>query len=138
MSRTLTLEGDANSVDTRVLLTTQGSVTAPSTVVPSGMTKIKKMYAAIGSDNAAAGGVVAFVRLGGNAVLNGEQAIMFGSTGGQTPQTGSDQEPSYMTPFVLEDADIDVRPSDTLSIAAEIAGADPGDTTIAVTVVFGK
>lgn len=138
MARTLTVEGDVNSVDTRVLLTGQGSVTAPSTVVPAGMTKIKKIIAACGADGLAAGEAVAFLRLGGNAVLNGEQTLVFGGEDSQTVQTGSDAAPSLGSLFVLEDADIDVRPSDTISIAAEFAGVDVGDTTMAVTLVFGK
>lgn len=139
MSRTLTLEGDVNAVDTRVTLTAQGSVTAPSLVVPKGTTKIKSITVAGATDNAADdGAVVFFLRIGGNAVKNGESAIMFGGNGGQTVQAGSDAAPSVMTPFVLEDADIDVRDSDTISIACEMAGVDPGDATVAVTLVFGS
>ena len=43
-----------------------------------------------------------------------------------------------MVQYFLDDADIEVRPSDTISIAAEMAGIDPGDATVAVTVVFGQ
>lgn len=139
MSRTLTLEGDVNAVDTRVMLTAQGSVTAPSLVVPSGMKKIKSIAIAAATDNQADDGAVAFMlRLGGNAVMNGESTIFFGGAGGQTVQAGSDAAPSVMTPFVLEDADIEVRPSDTISVAAEMAGVDPGDSTICVTLIFSE
>lgn len=139
MSRTLTLEGDVNAVDTRVVLTAQGSVAAPSLVVPAGMTKIKSIVAAASTDNQADDGAVVFIlRLGGNAVMNGESSIIFGGAGGQTVQAGSDAAPTDMTPFVLDDADIEVRPSDTISVAAEMAGVDPGDATVAVTVVFGQ
>jgi hypothetical protein len=138
MARTITVEGDVNSIDSRTLLTTQGSVSAPSLVVPAGMNKIKQIIVAAGADNAAAGQAVNFIRLGGNAVLNGEQVIMFGSSGGQAPQSGSDQNPSYMRPFILDNVDIDVRPSDTITIAGEMAGADVGDQTFAVTLVYGK
>lgn len=136
MSKTITLEGDVNAVDTLTRLTAQGSVTAPSLVVPAGMSKIQTIMVALGADNAAAGSVSAFLRIGGNAVLNGEQQIMFGGTGGQAPQAGSDQAPSFMTPFILNDADIEVRPSDTIDVSCEIAGADPGDTTVAVTLIY--
>ena len=50
MSKTLTVEGDITAVDTRTLLTTQGSVTAPSLVVPSGMTKIVKILVAAAAE----------------------------------------------------------------------------------------
>lgn len=139
MSRTLTLEGDVNAVDTRVVLTAQGSVAAPSLVVPAGMTKIKSIIAAGATDNQADDGAIVFLlRLGGNAVMNGESVIVFGGAGGQLVQSGSDAAPSDMVPFVLDDADIEVRASDTISIAAEMAGVDPGDATVAVTVVFGQ
>lgn len=138
MARSITVEGDVNAVDTRVLLTGQGSVTAPSLVVPAGMTKIKKIICTGAADGLAAGHGVLFIRLGGNAVLNGEQVIMFGGEDSIAPQSGSDAAPSLGSYFQLEDVDIDVRPSDTISIAAEIAGVDPGDTTVAVTLVYGK
>jgi len=138
MSRTITVEGDVNSVDTRVLLTGQGSVSAPSLVVPAGMTKIKQLVVAASSDAAAAGNVVTFLRLGGNAVLNGEQVIMFGAAGDQAVQSGSDRAPGYMQPFVLDNVDIDVRPTDTISISGEMAGVDVGDMTFIVTIVYGK
>lgn len=138
MAKTLTLEGDVNSVDTLVRLTAQGSVSAPSLIVPAGNTRIRSIHAALGSDNAVAGSVTGFLRIGGNAVLNGEQQIMIGGSGGQLPQSGSDQAPSFMTPFRLEDADIEVRPGDTVDIGAEMAGADVGDTTFIVTLIFSE
>lgn len=114
-------------------------MTAPSLVVPAGMTKIKKVIAVASHDGAADdGSALFFVRLGGNAVLNGEQVIVFGAAGNQTVQAGSDSAPNAMLPFVVDDADIDVRPSDTISIAAEFAGVDIGDTAVAVTLVYGK
>lgn len=138
MSRTITVEGDVNAVDTRTLLTGQGSVTAPSLVVPAGMTKIKQVIITAAADGLAAGEAINFIRLGGNAVLGGEQVIVFGGEDSQTVQVGSDAAPSLGSLFVLEDADIDVRPSDTISIAGEFAGVDVGDQTFAVTLVYGK
>lgn len=138
MSRTLTVEGDVNAVDTRVTLTAQGSVSAPSLVVPAGMTKIKSIIAAASTDNQADDGAVVFLlRLGGNAVMNGESVLVIGGAGGQLVQAGADAAPSVMTPYVIDDADIEVRPSDTISIAAEMAGVDPGDSTFSVTLVYG-
>lgn len=137
--RTLTVEGDINAVDTRVTLTAQGSVGAPSLVVPAGMTKIKSVIVAAASDNQADDGAVVYLlRLGGNAVQNGESVLIFGGSGGQLVQAGSDAAPSVMTPFVLDEAEIEVRPSDTISISGEMAGVDPGDSTFVVTVVFGQ
>jgi len=138
MARTITVEGDVNSIDTRVLLTGQGSVTAPSLVVPAGMTKIKKLIAASSADGLAAGQVVYFIRLNGNAVLGGEQVIVCGGDGAIAPQAGSDTAPFLGSMLILSDVDIDVRPSDTITIAGEMAGVDIGDATMAVTLVYGK
>lgn len=138
MSRTITVEGDVNAIDTRVLLTGQGSVTTPSLVVPAGMTKIKQIIITAAADGLAAGHVVNFIRLGGNAVLNGEQVIVFGGEDSIAVQSGSDAAPSLGSYFQIMDADIDVRPSDTITIAGEAAGVDVGDETFAVTLVYGK
>lgn len=136
MSRTITVEGDVNAIDTRTLLTAQGSISAPSLVVPAGMTKIVGVYVAAAADGLASGEVVYFLRLGGNAVRNGEQTIMFGGADSQAVQTGSDSAPDLGFLFMLLDADIEVTPSDTISIAAEMAGVDVGDTTVVVTLVY--
>ena len=138
MSRTITVEGDVNAIDTRVLLTGQGSVTAPSLVVPSGMSKISKIIVAAASDAAAAGNATYIIRLGGNAVLNGEQTLIVAGMGAAAVQAGSDRAPSVMEPYVIDNVDIDVRPTDTISIAAEMAGVDVGDSTVAVTLVYSK
>lgn len=138
MSRTLTLAGDVNAADTRTVLTGQGSISAPSLVVPSGMHKIRKIYAGAAADFAAAGSCTYLLRLGGSGVLNGEQAIIIGGAGGQAAQSGSDVPGSNPRLFQLNDADIDVSPSDTISIAAEACGSDLGDNHVIVTLVFGR
>lgn len=139
MTRTITVTGAVDAADTRVLLTGQGSVSAPSLVVPSGMTKITKIIASVAADGLADDGMyVAFLRLSGNAVLNGESVIVFAGGGNQTVQSGSDAAPSIGTPFVLDNVDITVSPSDTISIAAELAGVDWGDSQVAITLVYGK
>lgn len=137
MAKTLTLEGDVNAVDTLTRLTSQGSVTAPSLVVPAGMTKIERIMVALGARNTASGSITAFLRLGGNAVLNGEQQIVFGGVGGQAPAAGADHVPSLMEPFILRDTEIAIRPGDTIDVSAEIAGAGVGETTVIVTLIFG-
>ena len=138
MSRTLTVEGDVNAVDTLVRLTAQGSVAAPSRVIPSGMTKISKIIVAAAADGVADGEVVYIVRLGGNAVLGGEQTFIVGGDGSIGAQAGADVAPSVSKPFILEDLEIEVSPSDTIDISAESAGVDVGDSTVAVTLVFSK
>lgn len=136
MSKTFTVEGDIASADTRTALTTQGSVTAPSSVVPAGATKIDKLIVTASSEALADGAQTFFVRLGGNAVMGGEQVIAISAVGRIAPQSGSDSAPQLMTAFVLDDADIEVRASDTISISAEGAGTDTGTAHVGVTVVY--
>ena len=136
MSKTLTVEGDITAVDTRTLLTTQGSVTAPSLVVPSGMTKIMKILVASAAEGLADGSATFLLRLGGAGVLKGEQVIAVGAAGRIAVQTGSDAAPQVGRLFIIDDVDIDVSPSDTITVAAEMAGQDLGTARMVVTVVF--
>lgn len=135
-NKTITVEGDLATVDSRIALTTQGSVASPSLVVPSGMTMIDKIYVAAASEGLAAGNQQWFVRLGGNAVQGGEQVIAVGSSGVVLVQAGSDAAPQVVRPFVLEDVQIPVNAGDTISIWAEGAGVDTGTGRAVVTCLF--
>jgi len=136
MSKTLTVEGDITAVDTRTLITTQGSVTAPSLVVPAGAKKIDKIFVASSSEGLADGSAVFLLRLGGGAVMNGEQVIAIGAAGRIAVQAGSDAAPQVGNLFKLDDAGIDVSQSDSVVISAEMAGTDVGTARVAVTLVF--
>lgn len=136
MTRTLTLEGDLTTVDTTTVLTTQGSVTAPSVVTPAGISRIKAVIAAAGAEGLADGSGVFFIRLGGSAVKGGEQTLVISAGGRIAPQTGSDSAPSVCPPVILDDLDIEVGPSDTVRVSAEMAGSDLGTGHIVVTLVF--
>lgn len=136
--KTITVEGDVASVDTRTALTTQGSVTAPSLIVPAGYTKIDKIVVAAASEGLADGKQSWFLRLGGNAVQGGEQLLPISSSGRIAVQAGSDAAPQCMTSIVLEGLDIPVSSSDTISIWAEGAGDDTGTGRVVVTLMFAK
>lgn len=136
MSKTLTVEGDLATVDSRTLITTQGSVTAPSLVTPAGITKIDKVLVAAGAEGLADGSGVFFIRLNGNAVKNGEQVIMVSAAGRIAVQAGSDAAPQVGKLFSLLDAEIAVSPSDSITIAAEMAGSDLGTGRVVVTLIF--
>ena len=136
MSKTLTVEGDITAVDTRTLLTTQGSVTAPSLVVPSGMSKIVKILVAVAAEGLADGSAIFLLRLGGSGILKGEQILAIGAAGRIAVQTGSDAAPQVGRLFILDNVDIDVSPSDTITIAGEMAGSDLGSARIVVTAIF--
>ncbi len=136
MSKTLTVEGDLATVDSRTLITTQGSVTAPSLVTPAGATKIDKVKVAVAAEGLADGSAAFFIRLNGNAVKNGEQVVAVGAAGRIAVQAGSDAAPQIGRMFELDNADIAVGPSDSITIAAEMAGSDLGTGHIVVTLIF--
>jgi hypothetical protein len=136
MSQTLTVEGDLATVDSRTNITTQGSVTAPSLVVPSGVTMIDKIIATAAAEGLADGSATFFIRVGGSAVKRGEQNIVIAAGARIAVQAGSDAAPSIGRLFILEDCGIEVNPSDTVTIAAEMAGNDLGTGHVVVTVVF--
>ena len=136
MSKTLTVEGDITAVDTRTNITTQGSVTAPSLVVPSGMSKIDKILVAVAAEGLADGSATFLLRLGGSGILKGEQVLTVGAGGRIAVQAGSDAAPQVGKLFIIKNVDIDVSPSDTINISAEMAGNDLGTTRIVTTVVF--
>ena len=136
MSKTFTVEGDIASADTRTLLTTQGSVTAPSSVVPSGVTKIDKIIVGACSEGLADGAQSFFLRLGGAAVKNGEQTMMISAVGRIAPQAGSDSAPQLVNSIVFNDVDIEVSASDTVTVAVEGAGTDTGTGRAVVTLVY--
>ncbi len=134
--RTLTVEGDITAADTLTRLTAQGSVAAPSLVTPPTAKSIKTIVVACASEALADGAQSFFLRLGGNAVKNGEQVIAISAVGRIAVQTGSDAAPQLMPPLVLNDLDIEVGPSDTISISIEGAGTDTGTALAVVTVMF--
>jgi len=136
MTKTLTVEGDIIAVDTITSLTTQGSVTAPSLVTPSGVRKIDKLIVGVAAELAAAGDAGYHVRLNGSAVLKGEQVITVAAQGGQLPQAGSDQATSGVIFFELDDVDIDVVGSEVITIQGEMAGDGLGTARMIVTLIF--
>jgi hypothetical protein len=136
--KTITVEGDLASVDTRTALTTQGSVTSPSLIVPVGMSKIDKIVVAAASEGLADGNSSFLLRLGGNAVLGGEQVLTVGACGRIAPQSGSDSAPQNVSATVYENVDISVSGGDTISFWGEMAGVDTGTGRIVVTAVFAK
>lgn len=137
-NKTLTVEGDVASVDTRTALTTQGSISAPVLVVPQGMTKISKIFVAAASEALADGKQTWFLRLGGNAVQGGEQVIAVGSSGRIAVQSGSDAAPQVVPVLVMENIEIAVNGGDTISVWAEGAGEDTGTGHVVATLVFTK
>lgn len=136
--KTITVEGDIASVDTRTALLTQGSIASPSLLVPAGYNKIDKILVAASSEGLADGKQSFFIRLGGNAVKGGEQLLPVSVAGRIAVQAGSDAAPQVCPITILENLDIEVSPSDTVSIWCEGAGDDTGTGHAVVTLVFAK
>lgn len=134
--KTLTLEGNLTTVDTRTQLTTQGSVTSPSLVTPSDTTKITGLVFAAAADGLAVGSSSYILRIAGNAIKNGEQVIVIGASGTIAVQAGSDAAPQVGKPMYIGDLDIECGASDTVSIAAEMVGSDNGTARVCVTLIF--
>lgn len=132
----VTVEGEIASVDTLTSLTTQGSISAPSRLTPPQAKKIARVIYSLASDAAADGEVSLFLRLSGDAIKGGEQVIALGSDSYIDVQAGSDAEHAHMVPRILDNLDIEVTPNETLDIALEMAGVDPGTVTGVVTVIF--
>lgn len=135
MTRTLTVEGDLTALNTVVALTGQGSVAAPSLVIPTGVTRIDKILVACACDNAAAGQRSYIIRLGGAAVLRGEQTLIPASQGGRAIST-ADEPGTYCQGFLWENADIEVSPSEVIRIQAEYTGTGTVTARVIVTLVF--
>lgn len=136
--KTITVEGDIASVDTRSALTTQGSVASPSLIVPVGFSKIDKLIVAASAEGLADGNSSFFARLGGNAVLGGEQLIPISASGTKAVQSGSDAAPQNMTAVVYENLEIAVSGGDTMSFWGEMASTDTGTGHMVITAVFAK
>ena len=91
---------------------------------------------AASAEGLADGSQVCFIRLGGNAVLGGEQTIMVGGESYIDVQAGSDAAHGSMLPLIIEDVDLDITPNETLDISIEMMGVDVGTATAVVTAVF--
>ena len=134
--KTLTLEGAITAVDTRTILTSQGSVTAPSLVTPANIKKISGIIFAVAAEGLVAASSTYIIRIGGNAIRNGEQVLVIGASGTVLPQAGSDAAPQVSKPTFIGDLDIECGASDTVSVSAEMAGGDNGTARVVGTLIF--
>jgi len=100
------------------------------------VTKIDQIIVAASTEGLANGAQVYFLRLGGNAVKNGEQVIVISAVGRIAAQAGSDAAPQLMAPIVFENIDIAVAASDTITVAIEGAGTDTGTGHAVVTLIY--
>ena len=132
----VTVEGEITDVDTLTRFTTQGSVNAPSRLTPPDAAILKRIIYAISADRAADGEVTYILRLGGDAIRGGEQAIILGSDAFIDVIATGDDAGGIMVPQILDNLDLEITPNETLDISLEMAGVDVGTATAVVTAIF--
>lgn len=125
-------EGEATAVDTKTQLTTLGSQTAPGPLlVPSKATKLLGAIVAANSNFAATGRADGIVRLEGAGLKNGPETISVVSAGNNVATGGQNCETAQ-----YYELNVDVIPSQEILIFGEMTGADVGQISFGVTLVF--
>jgi len=125
-------EGEATAADTKTQLTTLGSQTAPGPLlVPSRASRLVKAIVVAAANYAAVGSASAIVRLEGPGLPEGPEVITVGAMGGDS--TTGIQGSAGAKEFEL---DIPVTPSQEILIFAEMCGADIGQISVGVTLIF--
>lgn len=120
------------AVDTASALNQLGSEGAlGNIVVPSNVSAIKQVIAAAATDGAAVGASSFFLRMRGNGLRDGQQAISVGAIGGTLATTNLAAGAT-----VVVDVDIPVIPGNQITLEGEMAGADTGTARMIATLVF--
>lgn len=134
MTRTLTVEGEGSADDVVIPLTTQGSKSAPSRLVPAGLQlkKIVRIRAGFSVDSTAAGSCVVFLRLSGDGIIGGTQTLVLGAVGSQI---GDDDQEIHSGRVAL-DVDIDVIINGQIDLELDFAGDDMGEHGGVVTLIY--
>lgn len=132
----VTVEGDLTAVDTLTRFTSQGSVAAPSRLTPPTAAKLSRIVYAISHDCAADGEANFLLRIGGDAILGGEQIIVLGAGAFVDVQAGSDAGHVVMSPTMLEELDLDIVGNETIDISLEMTGIDVGTVTGVISCIF--
>jgi len=125
-------EGEATAVDTKTQLTTLGSETAPGALsVPAGAKFLAGIIACACSNYAATGRFNALVRVEGSGLPEGSEVITVGAGGVTIATGGQDVQKAQFYPIYAP-----VTPTNELQIFGEMTGADVGQVSFGVTLVF--
>lgn len=125
-------EGEATAVDTKTQLTTLGSETAPGPLlVPAGASKLAGIIIVACENFAAAAGFSALIRLEGPGLPEGPETFA-ALAGGAAVATGGNS--AVEAQFI--GLDTPVTPANEILIFGEMAGADVGQVSVGVTLVF--
>ena len=126
-------EGEATAIDTKTQLTTMGPDTAPGPLnVPQGFTKLLGCFVAAIGNGAATGAASSFVRLEGGGLTDGPIVIAGPCMGGSVATGQAIARPAMWYPL-----DVQVEPGNEIIIFGEFCGADIGQMSFGVTLVFG-
>jgi len=127
-----TREGEATAVDTKTQLTTVGSESAPGPLlVPAGVTTLVGAFVAAAANYAVAGSASAFIRLEGAGLPEGPEVLAIGAMGGNSTTGVQAGSGAKYYPIGAP-----VTPGNEILIFAEMAGADIGQISVVVTLVF--
>jgi len=127
-----TREGEATSVDTKTQLITVGSESAPGPLlVPAGTSRLVGAIVAAAANYAAVGSASAFIRLEGPGLPEGPEILAIGAMGGNS--TTGIQAGSAAKYYPI---DTPVTPGNEILVFGEMAGADIGQISFVVTLIF--
>lgn len=125
-------EGAVTAVNTKTQLTTLGSETAPGAfLVPAQAKKLVGVIVAASSDLATAHEGAHMIRIEGNGLKDGPESFCAAAMGVQVATGGSYSMPATMIPVEL-----DVIPSNGISVFGVNTGEDAGSCTDGVTLVY--
>lgn len=125
-------EGEAVDLDTKTQLTTLGHEAAPGPLlVPQGATKLLKLIVGCACNYAAVGSYSAFVRLEGAGLPEGPEVFACGAGGGNSTTGVQSGDKAEEIPV-----DAKVTAGNEILIFGEFCGADVGQVSFGVTLVF--
>ena len=127
-----TREGESTAIDTKNQLTTCGSEPAPGPLlVPGGAKKLAGIIVAASSNFGAVGSANALIRLEGPGLPNGPETMIVAGVGVTIATGGQAVMKAQYYPI-----DADVTVANEILIFGEMTGADVGQISYGVTVVF--
>lgn len=132
----ITVTGQISSIDTATNLTTQGSTSSPTRIVPSGVSVIRRIIVGTCADFSASGSATYLLTLSGIGIPGGPHNIIVGAQGGVLPQSGADASSAIPQRLVLDGLNLGVRTGAQIDFQAEMMGVDVGTVTMIVSVFF--
>ena len=125
-------EGQVTAADTKTQLSTLASEASPGPLlVPQFAKSLRAVTHVAASNFAAAQEATHFIRLEGAGLVNGPEAFVSNSLGVAVATGGMGAVEAHRTELGLE-----VTPGQEILVFAEMAGTDPGESVVGVTLEF--